>query len=249
LSSAIIIPARLDSNRLEKKLLQDIHAKPLIQWVYERAIKVPNITRVVIAVDHQNLYEVCMAFGADVVMTSPTHKSGTDRIGEVAQGLTDIEYIINLQGDEPLIDPQEISHMMDFMHKRGDAIMTMYEIINDENHLFDYNVVKLVKTTDDKAIYFSRQAIPAQRDLPFKDWMKNHIYYRHRGIYAYRRDTLLELTKLRISELEKAESLEQLRWIEAGYTIGVFPSNSFSIGVDTQADLDKIKHILTPLNR
>jgi 3-deoxy-manno-octulosonate cytidylyltransferase (CMP-KDO synthetase) len=242
--TAIVIPARLESTRLEKKLVKDINGKPLIQWVYEKALKVKSINKVIIAVDCAELYDFCQGFGAEVLLTSANHQSGTDRIGEVAKYLSGIDIIINLQGDEPMIDPIEIQKLIATIIERDADIVTMYESLNNDNELFDFNVVKLVKSNTDKAIYFSRNAIPAQRDRPFKEWIKKHQYFKHRGIYGFKKEILLQLITLPQSQLEKAESLEQLRWLENGYRIDLIESNNFSIGIDTQEDLDRVRVLM-----
>jgi 3-deoxy-manno-octulosonate cytidylyltransferase (CMP-KDO synthetase) len=244
MKTAIVIPARLQSTRLEKKLLQDIHGKPLIQWVYERAKKVNKVSRVLIAVDDQELYDACQQFGAEVITTDASHTSGTDRIGQVAKQLSDIDFVVNLQGDEPLIEPSEIERFITFLINSEAPIVTMAESLNNEQALFDYNVVKLTKDKNDHALYFSRNAIPAFRDKPYKDWIKLHPYFRHVGLYGFRKSILLDLVKLPTSSLEKAESLEQLRWLENGYSIGVMETAHYSVGVDTQEDLDRVRILL-----
>jgi 3-deoxy-manno-octulosonate cytidylyltransferase (CMP-KDO synthetase) len=244
MKTAIVIPARLQSTRLERKLLQDIHGKPLIQWVYERAQKVNKVSRVLIAVDDQELYDTCQQFGAEVVMTDASHTSGTDRIGQVAKELIDIDFVVNLQGDEPLIDPSEIERFITFLINSEAPIVTMAESLSNEQALFDYNVVKLTKDNNNRALYFSRNAIPAFRDKPYKDWIKLHPYFRHVGLYGFRKSILLDLVKLSTSSLEKAESLEQLRWLENGYSIGVMETSHYSVGVDTQEDLDRVRILL-----
>ncbi|KXK39845.1 MAG: 3-deoxy-manno-octulosonate cytidylyltransferase [Saprospiraceae bacterium] len=239
MKTAIIIPARLASTRLPEKPLADIFGKSLIQWVYLQASKVKDVD-VIVATDHEKIYDHVAEFGGRVVMTDPGHLSGTDRIAEVARELTH-DIIINLQGDEPLIDPRQISDLIRMMHSDKVDISTQCNRIQDEESLFDYNVVKVVKDHHDRALYFSRQAIPAFRDKRYSEWLPNAIYFRHIGIYGFKRRVLLQLTGLPPSELEKAESLEQLRWLENGYSIYCSETSYTSIGVDTIDDLERVR--------
>ncbi len=246
MKTCIVIPARLHSSRLPEKVLLPIGDKPMIQWVYEQALKVENIHKVIIATDHAKVFEVCQNFGATVMMTSPSHVSGTDRIGEVVSINPEYDFYINIQGDEPLIDSQMLSEFNLFLQSSSFEICTICEKMSNEQDLFDFNCVKLVKTKSQKVLYFSRNAIPAFRDKAFKDWFKYHDYFRHIGIYGFSKSAIQSITNLQVSSLEEAESLEQLRWMENDYSIGVMESKSYSIGVDTQADLDRVRLSLLP---
>lgn len=246
MKTCIVIPARYDSTRLPGKVLLDIGGKPMVQWVYERAGKAKNIQQVIIATDNDLVFQTCIKFGAKCIMTSPNHVSGTDRIGEVALGLTEYDYVINIQADEPLIDPVSIEKLTDFIASdQKKRIVTMLAKIDNENDLFDFNIVKVVKDKAGKALYFSRNVLPAHRDLPYKNWLANHEYYRHIGVYGFERKTLLELIKLEASPLEKAEKLEQLRWLENGYEAYCMKTDDFQIGVDTESDLERIRKLMT----
>lgn len=246
MKTCIIIPARYDSTRLPGKVLLDIGGKPMIQWVYERASLAKNIHQVIIATDNDLVFQVCTDFGAKCIMTSSSHVSGTDRIGEVALYLSEYDYVINIQADEPLIDPVSIEALADFIAFDQDKkIVTMLTKIDNENDLFDYNVVKVVYNILGKALYFSRNVIPAHRDLPYKNWIENHEYYRHIGVYGFERKTLLELIKLQSSALEKAEKLEQLRWLENGYQVYCMKTEDFQIGVETEGDLERIRKLMS----
>jgi 3-deoxy-manno-octulosonate cytidylyltransferase (CMP-KDO synthetase) len=176
-------------------------------------------------------------------LTSIDHVSGTDRVAEVAEQI-DSEIIINLQGDEPLIDPRQINELIELMSRPAVTIGTQCKLIEDEDLLFDYNVVKVVRDYQDKALLFSRQAIPAFRDLPYQKWMGSMAYYRHIGIYGFKKETLLQLCALPQTSYEKAESLEQLRWMQHGYSIHCIETSFNSIGVDTPDDLEKVRNYL-----
>ena len=144
----------------------------MVQWVYEAALKVKKVNKVLVATDSEEVFDTVIQFGGEAIMTSAEHVSGTDRIGEVAQKMPDYDVFINMQGDEPMIDPKTVQQLVDYYLQGGTSISTLYEKISDENQLFDFNVVKLVFNKMGKVLYFSRSAIPAQRDVAFKDWMK-----------------------------------------------------------------------------
>lgn len=243
MKTSIIIPARLASSRLPEKPLADILGKSLIMRVYLQARKLGNDIDVIVATDHPKIYEHVKSNGGNVVMTSEHHQSGTDRIAEVAASL-DSEIIINLQGDEPLVSPQQVADLIDLVSRPNVQIGTQCIAIESEEELFDYNVVKVVRDYHDKALLFSRQAIPAFRDLPYNQWMNKVAYFRHVGMYGFKRDTLLELTKLTPTSFEKAESLEQLRWMQHGYDVHCVETNFRSIGVDTPDDLEKVRDLV-----
>ncbi len=239
---SIIIPARMASTRLPQKPLADIMGKSLIMRVYEQALKSKFAHETIIATDHKKIFNHAKKYGAKVLMTSQIHTSGTDRIAEAASKV-DSEIIINLQGDEPLIDPLQIDELIEAMMGSDVLIGTQCTKINNPENLFDYNVVKVVRDIHNKALYFSRQAIPAFRDLPFRHWFKNATYYRHVGMYGFKKNILSTITTLKTSSYEKAESLEQLRWMENGYPIHCFETQYSSVGVDTEEDLDEVRDI------
>jgi 3-deoxy-manno-octulosonate cytidylyltransferase (CMP-KDO synthetase) len=222
-------------------MLLDIAGKPLIQRVYEQARKVQGIQKILIATDHDEVFQSCINFGAEVIMTSDKHISGTDRLGEVANKINDFDIFINIQGDEPLIDPLMIEKLNKKLANERGGIVTLYEKISNEEEIFDYNVVKLTKNLDNKILYFSRNAIPAFRDTPYKEWLKKSIYYRHIGVYGFQSHVLKEIVKLKPSMLEQAESLEQLRWLENGYDVYGIEGIGHSIGVDTEEDLERVR--------
>lgn len=211
----------------------------MVQWVYEAALKVKKVNKVLVATDSEEVFDTVIQFGGEAIMTSAEHVSGTDRIGEVAQKMPDYDVFINMQGDEPMIDPKTVQQLVDYYLQGGTSISTLYEKISDENQLFDFNVVKLVFNKMGKVLYFSRSAIPAQRDVAFKDWMKKNHYWRHIGLYGFHRNTLQQICQLQQSTLEQLEVLEQLRWLENGYEIHAIECQNHGIGVDTQEDLER----------
>lgn len=239
MKTCIVIPARLSSSRLPRKVILPLAGKPMVQWVYEAALKVKKVNKVLVATDSEEVFDTVIQFGGEAIMTSAEHVSGTDRIGEVAQMMPDYDVFINMQGDEPMIDPKTVQQLVDYYLQGGTSISTLYEKISDENQLFDFNVVKLVFNKMGKVLYFSRSAIPAQRDVAFKDWMKKNHYWRHIGLYGFHRNTLQQICQLQQSTLEQLEVLEQLRWLENGYDIHAIECQNHGIGVDTQEDLER----------
>ena len=240
---SIIIPSRLGSTRLPEKPLADIMGRSLIMRVYDQASSASLAHEVIIATDHPKIYDHVIEHKGRAVMTSTDHPSGTDRIAEVARSL-DSDIIINLQGDEPLINPKQIDELIDKMIQQDISIGTQCSEIQYEDELFDYNVVKVVRDIHEKVLFFSRQAIPANRDLPYREWLSKTKYFRHVGMYAFKRDVLIQLTALNPSTYEKAESLEQLRWMQHGFPVYCFETKHRSIGVDTQDDLDLVRDLV-----
>lgn len=242
-SFAIVIPARIASTRLPEKPLQDILGTSLIMRVFQRAMMVTGVSKVLVATDHTGIYDHVLSHGGNVVMTDAGHVSGTDRVAEAAQKI-DAEIIINVQGDEPLIHPAQIEQLVGLMQRDDVLIGTQCLKLLDADALFDYNTVKVVKDKRDKALYFSRQAIPAFRDKPYRAWMQHAAYYRHVGIYGFKKSVLNTITNLPSSDLEIAESLEQLRWLENGIPVHCTETQYASVGVDTPEDLEKVRQIL-----
>ena len=228
---ACIIPSRYASTRLPGKPLRLIAGKTLIQRVYERAIqaKVPDIC--IVATDHKDIEAEVLRFGGRVVMTSPDHPTGTDRLAEVAEKYPDYDIIVNVQGDEPLIDPDVIDRLASVLIEKKDCAMATVATPLKESEYEDNTAVKVVLNQKDEALYFSRSLIPYPRHALAVPPLK------HVGIYAYRRDFLLQYAKLEQTPLEKTESLEQLRALEMGYHIAVIKTKSEDIGIDTEADL------------
>lgn len=236
-----IIPARYASTRFPAKPLVDIAGKTMIQRVYEQALKC-DLDHVVVATDDERIASVIRNFGGEVAMTSTSHQSGTDRCAEVALALPDYDIIINIQGDEPFIDPQQISLVKSCFTDETIKLATLIKEIHTDEELYNPNIPKVVINTSQQAIYFSRHPIPYLRNVATaEDWVTTHQFYKHIGIYGYTRSTLLEITKLRPSPLELAESLEQLRWLENGYQIQTKVTGLETIAIDTPEDLQKIR--------
>jgi 3-deoxy-manno-octulosonate cytidylyltransferase (CMP-KDO synthetase) len=232
-----IIPARYASTRFPGKPLVLIDGKTMIQRVYEQSKKSKLLNRVVVATDDERIYNHVTSFGGEVVMTASYNKSGTERCAEVAEKIISDAYI-NIQGDEPYIHPEQIDELADLLLKKEVQIATLVKKITENRELFDVNKPKVVLNSDKKALYFSRQTIPYLRDIHQNDWLNHHTFYKHIGIYGYKRETLLEIVKLPISSLEKAEALEQLRWLEFGYNIYTYETRFESYSVDTEQDLN-----------
>lgn len=243
MSFKVVIPARYASTRLPGKPLLDIGGKPMVIRVAEQANK-SGADDVIIATDVEKIIQVAQAHAVAAVLTRVDHLSGTDRIAEVAQTLAwdDDDIVVNVQGDEPLIDPQLIQEVAITLANSNNAVMaTACHAIHDEASMRNPNIVKVVMDTEGNALYFSRSPIPYPRD----DIYKQHIKaYRHIGIYAYRVGFLKQYTDLKVTELEQIESLEQLRVLYHGYKIAVsITKNAPASGVDTQADLDAVRRI------
>lgn len=235
-----VIPARYASTRFPGKPLVDIGGKTMIQRVYEQALKC-NLAKVVVATDDDRIAAEVIRFGGEFVMTSANHQSGTDRCAEVVKHLPNYDVVINIQGDEPFIDPKQVSLIADCFLDPNVKLATLIKTIYTEDELFNVNIPKVVVNSNQQAIYFSRHPIPFIRGAEKNtDWLKSHQFYKHIGIYGYQITTLLELTKLAPSSLELAESLEQLRWIENGYQIQTKVTDIETIAIDTPEDLKKI---------
>ncbi len=240
-----IIPARYASTRFPGKPLIDIEGKSMIQRVYEQASKAVHLDKVVVATDDVRIANHVRSFKGNVVMTAPDHQSGTDRCYEALRETGgNYEYVINIQGDEPFIDPAQIDELAVIL-KEGDVELAT-QMIPVDNHkiLFDQGEVKIVLNDRREALYFSRMVIPFIKGVPEAEWHGHHTYYRHVGLYAYRRDVLEKLTSLPVSALEKAESLEQLRWLEAGFKIRCVATNHDSHCIDTPEDVAKVLQLM-----
>ncbi len=235
-----IIPARYASTRFPGKPLVDIAGKTMIQRVYEQAKKCGHLSEVIVATDDDRIYDYVTAFGGKAIMTSPDHQSGTDRCAEVAQIHPTYEAVINIQGDEPYIDPEQISKLIGCFNDSSTQIATLIKKVLTNEELHNTNSPKVIVNKNSEAIYFSRSPLPHIRGQEPQNWLQHFTYYKHIGIYGYRADILQQITKLPISSLEKAESLEQLRWIENGYKIKVAETELETFAIDTPDDLQKI---------
>ena len=241
-----IIPARYASTRFPGKPLVNIGGKTMIQRVYEQVSKA--LTDVYVATDDQRIFDVVIAFGGKAIMTSDQHKSGTDRCYEAFLKLEEhFDVVINIQGDEPFIQPEQIIELQKCFDEPETEIATLAKVFTEKDDfdaLNNPNSPKLVINKRNEALYFSRSVIPYIRGAEMKDWISLHTYYKHVGIYAYRADILCELTLLEQSSLEIAESLEQLRWLENGFRIKVGFTDVETVGIDTPEDLEKMKQLL-----
>lgn len=235
-----IIPARYASSRFPGKPLVDILGKSMIHRVYIQA-NLSKLDKVLVATDDKRIFEHVQSFGGEVIMTDQDHQSGTDRCAEVAKQFENYELVVNIQGDEPFIDPEQIDQLIGlFKHSEDVQIGTLIKAIEKTNDLFDPNVVKVVVGNQKKALYFSRNPIPFYRNIEKANWLDQHTYFKHIGLYAYRRSILLAISQLATSSLEKAESLEQLRWLENNYQIYTAVTTKETIGIDTPTDLEKL---------
>lgn len=267
-----IIPARYDSVRLPGKALLKIAGKPMICWVVERALAARNVARAIVATDDERIFEAVNSTGYEVVMTRRDHASGTDRIAEAAAALTDVDIVVNVQGDEPLVSPLTIERAVNAMRERetgelgngekvkGETaseetgIVTTWEPIESAADVLNPDVVKIVVDGDGRAVYFSRSPVPYPRDAVRRHGSLEAALHeepalldsfrKHTGLYVYRRDVLLAFASWPQSELERSESLEQLRALEHGVKIKAIKASTASVGVDTLIDLERVRSIV-----
>ena len=247
LQFAGIIPARYASSRFPGKPLAMIGSKPMVQRVYDQAGKI--LSQVWIATDDKRIFDAVTEFGGKVIMTSPDHLSGTDRCAEavtriIAETGNKIDVVINIQGDEPFIKPEQIALLMECFNDENVELATLVRKVEPGEDIFNPNQPKVIFNIKGDAIYFSRAAIPYLRDAEMSTWSKKQNYYKHIGLYAYRTETLKRITSLSRSSLEISESLEQNRWLENGYKIRTAITNWESIGIDTPDDLERAKTLL-----
>jgi 3-deoxy-manno-octulosonate cytidylyltransferase (CMP-KDO synthetase) len=240
-----VIPARYASVRFEGKVLADLGGKPMLQHVWEAAKKAKSLDGVVIACDDERIQKAALDFGADVVMTAKGHTSGTERVIEVVAD-RDVKVVVNIQGDEPLIHPTMIDDVAYPLIANAELFMaTLMKRIEHEGEIADPNVVKVVVNKKGNALYFSRCPIPFVRD----DEPGMRVHYKHIGLYAYTKEFLFTYKKLPVSKLEQYEKLEQLRVLDNGYPIRVIETKHETIGVDTRADLERVKELLEIRNK
>jgi 3-deoxy-manno-octulosonate cytidylyltransferase (CMP-KDO synthetase) len=235
-----IIPARYASTRFPGKPLVDIAGKSMIQRVYEQAKKCATLTQVIVATDDERIFNHVQQFGGVAVMTADTHQSGTDRCAEVAKQHPEYDVVINIQGDEPFIDPEQIDKVASCFDEEGTQLATLVKKIQTTEELYNFSSPKVILNKNSEAIYFSRSPLPHVRGHEPQQWLYHYTYYKHIGIYGYRSDILQQVTLLPVSSLEKAESLEQLRWIENGYRIKVAETELETHAIDTPEDLKKL---------
>ncbi len=251
MSAIVIIPARYDSTRFPGKPLASLKGKPLIQHVYEACSRSRLAGSVIVATDSETIFERVLSFGGKAVMTSPEHPSGTDRVAEVATKM-DYDIIVNVQGDEPLIRPEMVDDIVALLSDSRADIGTLVKKIDNPAEITDPNIVKVVFDKDRFALYFSRAPIPYHRDLfgvkssmlwlnDLRSIFTKVTMFKHIGIYGYRRDVLIRLSRMRPTGLEETERLEQLRALESGFRIKVKETPFDTIGVDTPEDMERVE--------
>lgn len=232
-----IIPARYESSRFPGKPLIDIAGTSMIQRVYNQAKHASVLHEVIVATDDQRIYDHIKSAAGNVIMTKKEHTSGTDRCAEIVESLQGFDVVINIQGDEPFIDPQQINLLASCFENENVKIATLVRKVSSQDELLNVNKPKVVLNKNGEALYFSRQAIPYLRGVKVEDWLSKRPYYGHIGIYGFRTEVLKEISKLPVSDLEEMESLEQLRWIDNGYPIQTAVSNHSNDAIDTPEDL------------
>lgn len=239
-----IIPTRYASSRFPGKPLIDILGKSMIQRVYEKAKKSTYLSDVVVATDDERIYKHVESFGGKAVYTKAEHPSGTDRCFEALQQVKGkFDYVINIQGDEPFIDPTQIDLLCNVCDGKTE-LATLMIPVDSHDVLFDIGEVKITLNKNNEALYFSRMVIPYIKGKPEAEWHKHHVYFRHVGMYAYRKDILEAVTKLEPSSLENAESLEQLRWLENGFKVKCAVTMFDSHCIDTPEDIEKVIRLM-----
>lgn len=237
-----VIPARYASTRFPGKPLVDIGGKTMIRRVYEQVLKSGKVDKAVVATDDERILEHVQSFGGAVMLTRADHPSGTDRCAEVANHFPDADYVLNVQGDEPFIQPEQIDLLADTLVSQPNiSIATLAKKITREDDLFNPNVVKVVFSTRSGAIYFSRHPVPFVRGVEREDWLQHHTFFKHIGLYGFHRGVLSDIAGLKPAPLERAESLEQLRWLENDLRIAVGVTELETSGIDTPEDLQKIR--------
>lgn len=247
-----IIPARYASTRFPGKPLALLGGKPMIEWVWDCVASLQALTEAVVATDDTRIAEAVEAFGGRAMMTRSTHRSGTDRCGEVLEMLEAegkvFDVVVNIQGDEPFVQQEQLTSLIGCFENSDTQIATLKTAIGNIEELCSPNNVKVVCNNTGNALYFSRQPIPYLRGVEREEWLQRQSYYKHVGIYAFRATVLKELVRLSPSQLELSESLEQLRWLENGYPIRVCMTPTANMGIDTPEDLAAAEHYLTTRN-
>ncbi len=243
LQVSVVIPARLASTRLPRKVLADLGGKPVVQHVWERAARMRRATEVLVATDSEEVAAAVAGWGGQFVMTSPECRSGTERIASILGGLRG-SFILNVQGDEPFIETALLDALAERYASAGGDVVTPVYPIHDAALLLNPAVVKVARAADGHALYFSRSAIPHRRGVPPEEWPARGTYWGHLGVYGYARAVLEQYPSLPESALEVAESLEQLRFLEAGLRIQTVETAYHAVAIDTPADLERARTLL-----
>ena len=244
MKKVIVIPARLDSSRLPKKVLLDLNGKTVLQRVYEQCLKVKNVDEVYVATDSLEIKEVCETFTNQVVITKSTHQSGTDRIGEAISSI-DCDIVINVQGDEPFIDSNSLKKLIQIFRydpQKEIALASLMTPLNDIEDIENPNVVKVIVDLNDFALYFSRSPIPFNREN-----VKTSNHFKHIGVYAFRKQALIEFSKQEITPLESVEKIECIRYLEHGKKIKMVVTQNLNFEIDTPRDLERAEAHLSQL--
>lgn len=240
-----IIPARFASSRFPGKPLAEIGGKSVIRRAYEQSCRARRLDEVIVATDDERIREHVESFGGEVMMTAAHHHSGTERCAEVAARLDDAGIIVNIQGDEPFIAPEQIDLVAEPLARRQSIqISTLAKRVVQAEELFNPNVVKVVFNRQQMAMYFSRSTIPHLRNTPEQEWLGKGEFYKHIGLYGFRREVLMDLAKLPPSSYEQWEALEQLRWLDYGFAVFLNLTDQETIGIDTPEDLERARAFL-----
>jgi 3-deoxy-manno-octulosonate cytidylyltransferase (CMP-KDO synthetase) len=242
-----VIPARLASTRIPRKVLVDINGKPLLWYVWHQVRKAKGIRKIFIATDSDEVTTVVRDWGGNVLTTSSSCRSGTERIASAISQIGG-DFILNIQGDEPLIDPELLESTVRAWKRVGGDVITPVYRLKETAQLLDPNIVKVVRSSKGRALYFSRSPIPHLRGEPVESWLEHQAYWGHVGVYGYRRDVLEGYFSLPPSDLESAERLEQLRFLEAGCEVMTFETKHHSIAINTPEDLDRVRAIIKDKN-
>jgi 3-deoxy-manno-octulosonate cytidylyltransferase (CMP-KDO synthetase) len=241
-----IIPARYASTRFPKKLLTLVEDKTIIQMVYEQAIQCNYLSEIYVATDNLEIFDHVQSFGGKAIMTDLSHSSGTERCAEASRklgGSKAFDFVINIQGDEPIIQPEVIDSLARRLNDSLE-IASMYYKIDVLDEVLSPNVVKVVMNKNKEALYFSRSPIPFIRDITIDSWLTYTDFYKHIGLYAYQTEVLEKIVKLSIAKLEDLEKLEQLRWVYNGFKIKMIETKTHTIGIDTPEDLERLRQFL-----
>jgi len=240
---SVVIPARLASTRLPRKVLADLGGKPVLRHVWERVARMRKATEILVATDSEEVAKAVAGWGGQFVMTSPDCRSGTERIASILDGLKG-QFILNVQGDEPFIDPVLLDALVECFAAEGGDVVTPVYPIRDLATLMNPAVVKVVRGADGRAWYFSRSAVPHVRGVPMEEWPARGLHWGHLGVYGYARAKLAAYATLPESPLESVEALEQLRFLEAGWRIQTLETEYHAVAIDTPEDLAKARALL-----
>lgn len=240
-----VIPSRFSSSRFPGKPLIDLAGKSMIQRVYEGAKKCELFTELVVATDDERIFNHVHEFGGNAMMTNSDHQSGTDRCGEVISKLPDFDVVVNIQGDEPLVEAEQLKQLISAFGQEETQIATLGIFVKNQQELFNPNRIKVVLNAKNQAIYFSRNPIPFGAQMLQEYWMKSYPYVRHIGLYAFRTKVLEELVKLEPTAIEKQESLEQLRWMYYGHKVQVVMTEIETPNIDSPEDVAAILDLLS----